>query len=58
VPAYCKPATRLSIPQKGIQYGNSEWKKGDHVVVLQMRIPKAVDDETKQLFKEIGRELN
>ncbi|CAD8114209.1 unnamed protein product [Paramecium sonneborni] len=57
IPGAQQPRTKLQIPQYGIQYGQSQWKKGDHIVILNLEIPQQLNERTKQLYYELLKQL-
>lgn len=55
IPAGTKSGQVFKLKNRGIQHLNSR-NRGDHLVVVDIKIPKSLSRKQRELFEELGRE--
>merc|ERR1712232_467774 len=56
IPKGCEINTKLLLRNKGIPLVNSQHKKGNHIVHLQIQIPKKINAKQEQLLRQFDEE--
>lgn len=54
IPAGIQSGTELSIAEKGVE---TDWKRGDHIVTVNVVTPKKLNKKQKKLMEELGLNL-
>ena len=56
IPKGCQINTKLLLRNKGIPIVNNSHKKGNHIVHLQIQIPKKINNKQEQLLRQFDEE--
>ncbi|MDV3198087.1 MAG: molecular chaperone DnaJ [Vigna little leaf phytoplasma] len=53
IPEGIQNDTKLRLKNKGVPYLNSSYRRGDHYVIVKIKIPTALTKEQKDLFRQL-----